>query len=189
MKSFYGHIRELSSVELLKLTKCTSYFCADIVQSDLYGLKISPEYFDLLLEIISLPEITIDKMLLRTVRRNLPKDYNTSRLSEEFIEMILAKDVKIVSTSADKTIKLWDMESGECTQTYTGHQKEVLSIALSSNNSQMISDSCDDTLKLWDVESGECIRTYNQPYQVVSVALASDNRQMVSVNSNCILNY
>jgi hypothetical protein len=82
IKSFYGEVIELSPVELLKITKCKSYFCVNIVQSDLYDLNISPEYFDLLLEVFNLPEIKLDKRLIRTVKRSLPKDYDTSRLDD-----------------------------------------------------------------------------------------------------------
>jgi hypothetical protein len=181
IRSFYGDVKELSPAGLLRMTKCKSYFCIDIVQSDLYNLEIPPEYIDLLLEIINLPEIKLDGMLIRMVKRNLPKDYDMRRLGDEIREMILAKDLMMISTSNDKTLKLWNIESGKCIMTYTGHQDSVNLVTLSSDNRQMVSASSDKTLKLWDVETGSCLRTYTGHRESVnSVVLSSDNLQMVS---------
>jgi hypothetical protein len=88
MKSFYGQVIELSPVELLKMIKIKSYFCTDIVQSDLYDLEIPPEYFDLLLEIINLPEITINNRLISTIRKNLPVDYDMRRMDIKIRKML-----------------------------------------------------------------------------------------------------
>jgi hypothetical protein len=103
IKLFYQVI-ELSLVELLKITKSKLYLCIDIVLSKLYDLEISPEYFDLLLEVINLPEIKIDSKL-GTIKMNLPKDYDMSRLDVE------------------ETLKLWDLNTNRCHETSTIHGK------------------------------------------------------------------
>lgn len=55
-----------------------------------------------------------------------------------------------LSSSWDKTIRLWDLEYGETTRQFKGHTKDVLSVAFSADNRQIVSGSRDKTIKLWN---------------------------------------
>ena len=56
----------------------------------------------------------------------------------------------IISGSNDRTIKIWDMASGECRRTLEGHSDWVNSVCVSAdNNNRIISGSCDNTIKVW----------------------------------------
>ena len=67
---------------------------------------------------------------------------------------------KLASGSKDNSIKLWDVDTGECLRTLTGHSGTVISLHLLPNNI-LASGSLDKSIKLWNVSSGECIRTLN----------------------------
>ena len=56
---------------------------------------------------------------------------------------------KIISGSGDKTIKIWDANTGECLNTLEEHSKEVDSVAYSSDGTKIISGSDDTTIKIW----------------------------------------
>ena len=62
---------------------------------------------------------------------------------------------KVASGSGDKTVKLWDVTSGECLQTLEGHSSRVWSVSFSPDGTKVASGSWDNTVKLWDVMSGE----------------------------------
>ena len=66
---------------------------------------------------------------------------------------------KVASGSGDKTVKLWDVTSGECLQTLEGHSDCVTSVSFSPDGTKVASGSDDKTVKLWDVTSGECLQT------------------------------
>jgi len=60
-----------------------------------------------------------------------------------------------LSSSWDATLRLWSLETGECTKQFIGHKKDCLSVAFSPDNRQIVSGSRDHSIKLWNV-IGEC---------------------------------
>ncbi|MEI6848104.1 MAG: WD40 repeat domain-containing protein, partial [Chlorobiaceae bacterium] len=94
---------------------------------------------------------------------------------------ISADNKRIVSGSGDKTLKVWDMESGNCLMTLDGHSGSVTSCAISADNKRIVSGSGDKTLKVWDMESGNCLMTLDgHSGSVTSCAISADNKRIVS---------
>ena len=58
----------------------------------------------------------------------------------------------MVSASGDRTLKVWNVGSGDCKQTFEGHTQAVRCCAI--HKDVVVSASADKTLKLWDVNSG-----------------------------------
>jgi WD40 repeat protein len=72
-----------------------------------------------------------------------------------------SKDNKfVVSGSWDNTLKLWNVQTGECIRTFNGHTGDVRSVSFSIEDKFVVSGSYDTTLKLWNVETGECVSTF-----------------------------
>jgi len=55
-----------------------------------------------------------------------------------------------LSSSWDKTLRLWDLRTGKTSRIFNGHTKEVYSVTFSSDNRQIISAGADKTFKLWN---------------------------------------
>ncbi|KAL9650978.1 hypothetical protein ABK040_015081 [Willaertia magna] len=65
----------------------------------------------------------------------------------------------ICSCSDDKTIKIWNVISGECLKNLIGHNHFVFAVAYSPQNNLIASGGFDETVRLWDVRSGKCLKT------------------------------
>ena len=65
----------------------------------------------------------------------------------------------LASGSSDRSVKLWDVESGEVIHLLRGHYNWVNSVSFSPDGTKVASGSWDKTVKLWDVTSGECLQT------------------------------
>ena len=59
----------------------------------------------------------------------------------------------LASGSLDKTVRLWDVHTGEHKQTFSGHTKAVESVVFSPDSRTIASGSYDGTVLLWEVAS------------------------------------
>merc|ERR1719311_1983263 len=71
--------------------------------------------------------------------------------SEPVASVVLSSDGQFaLSGSWDKTMRLWDLNTGVSLRTFQGHTKDVNSVAFSGDNRQIVSGSRDRTIKLWN---------------------------------------
>jgi len=90
---------------------------------------------------------------------------------------------RVISASRDKTLILWDVESGEPIRTFKGHSYVVNAVSISNDGKRAISSSLDKTLILWDVESGKPIHTFNgHSHGVNAVSLSNDGKRVISAS-------
>ncbi|KAG0305559.1 hypothetical protein BGZ99_002044, partial [Dissophora globulifera] len=60
----------------------------------------------------------------------------------------------IASGSGDKTVRLWDAQTGVPGLVLSGHTDTICSVTYSPNGHQIASGSGDKTVRLWDAQSG-----------------------------------
>src|SRR5438876_3907563 len=62
---------------------------------------------------------------------------------------------RLASGSADKTVKIWTIPSGEETATLRGHTDYVSSVAISPDGKLLATGSFDKTVKFWQLATNE----------------------------------
>ena len=70
-------------------------------------------------------------------------------------QVISSDGAYALSASWDKTLRLWELATGNTTRTFVGHTNDVLSVSFSADNRQIVSGSRDRTIKLWNT-LGDC---------------------------------
>lgn len=89
------------------------------------------------------------------------------------------------SGSSDRTIKLWDVETGKELRTLTGHTSAVFSVAFSADGKTLASGDADGPIKLWNVATGTELRTFSgHTDSVHAVTFSADGKTLASVSDD-----
>ncbi|HEY9608014.1 serine/threonine-protein kinase [Allocoleopsis sp.] len=87
----------------------------------------------------------------------------------------------LASGYEDKTVRLWNLETGEVISTLMGHAQGVKSVAFSPDGTMLATGSDDQTIKLWNVSNGQEIYTLcGHSHAVKSVAFSPDGQVLAS---------
>jgi WD40 repeat protein len=98
--------------------------------------------------------------------------------------LALSKDGALaVSASEDKTLKVWEVETGCERRTLIGHTGRVYGVALGPDGTLAVSASRDRTLKIWGITGGIEVRTLQGHSNVVAaVAVTTDVKHAISAS-------
>ena len=118
--------------------------------------------------------------------------YTLKGHTQSIRSLALTPDGEILaSASDDKTIKLWQLETGQELCTLRAHSKSVCSIAISADGEIIASGSEDKTVKLWQLSTGMQIGTLTLGHWftrdsgcVYAVAMSSDAQILATLDNN-----
>jgi hypothetical protein len=92
---------------------------------------------------------------------------------------------RAVSASWDRTLKVWDLETGRALRTLEGHSDSVSGVAVTPDGKWAVSASWDNTLQVWDLETGRALRTLEgHSDSVRGVAVTPDGKRAVSASED-----
>jgi len=95
---------------------------------------------------------------------------------------------RALSGADDKTVRLWEVETGRCLRVLEGHTGGVNSVAWSPDGRRALSGADDKTVRLWEVETGRCLRVLEgHTDRVLSVAWSPDGEQAFSGAVNGVM--
>jgi WD40 repeat protein len=95
---------------------------------------------------------------------------------------------RAVSASDDRTLRVWDLETGQTLCTLECHTFAVRAVAVTPDGRRAVSASRDQTLRFWDLESGQTLQVLQGHTESVwAVAVTPDGRRAVSASYSGIL--
>lgn len=90
-----------------------------------------------------------------------------------------SKDGKTLASGGgarDRTVRLWDVESGRQLQMFVGHAADIEGVAFHPNRNWLVSVSEDKTMKVWDIAGGK---------ELLTIAAFEDGQYLAHTPTGC----
>ena len=92
---------------------------------------------------------------------------------------------RIVTASADKTARVWDVRSGQEIAVLRGHEDAVAGAAFSPDGTRIVTASADKTARIWDAQSGrEIMALHGHDGAVLRAVYSPDGTRIVTASDD-----
>ncbi len=91
----------------------------------------------------------------------------------------------LATVGYDRTIRLWEKDSGKFVREIPGHNGAVFDIAFSPDSKLLASASADETAKIWRVDTGQRLDTLNQPQgEQFAITFTPDGKHILATGAD-----
>ena len=86
----------------------------------------------------------------------------------------------LASASNDKTVRLWNPQTGQEVQVLEGHTSWVTAVAFSHDGLLLASASYDATVRLWNPQTGQELRQIEVTSYITTIEFSIDNQLLLT---------
>jgi WD40 repeat protein len=83
-------------------------------------------------------------------------------------------------TLPDRSVKVWDLDSGRLLHTMEGHTAAVSAVAMMPGGARAVSTAQDHTLRVWDLETGAMLTAFTAENALMACAVTPDGLTIVA---------
>ncbi len=124
-----------------------------------------------------------DEALVRALDKLIPTKNSMEHIGL-ISQVIYSPDGNfIISASWDKTLCLWNANTGEKIHSFNGHTDDVNAVACSPDGNFIVSASSDKTLRLWEIKTGNTIQILRGHVTSVDAVAFSPNGEFITSGS------
>jgi WD40 repeat protein len=87
---------------------------------------------------------------------------------------------QIISASADKSIKIWNLATGRIVRTLTGHTSFVNALAISPDGQTLVSGGADRRIIFWNLATGDMLHRIEGNFGFINALAISPNGQLLA---------
>ena len=91
----------------------------------------------------------------------------------------------LASSSIDSTIKIWNLDTGECLKIFTGKQQWIWAVAFSPDGQTVASGGEDNTITLWNIHTDESRSLAGHHFWIWSLAFHPYKNILASASYDC----
>lgn len=95
-------------------------------------------------------------------------------------------NMNLVAAYNDRTVRVWNVQTGAIIHTLNGHSDMVNSAHFSPDGTRLVSASNDGTVRIWDATTGDALYVLraHSPHFVVSARVLPNGYQLVSASND-----
>lgn len=92
---------------------------------------------------------------------------------------------QLVSCSSDKSVRVWDLESGKCMRVLIGHKDEVYAI-YKLDPRCVVSGGKDLSLKFWNISTATCMHTISNAHDapIVCIEYCKSKKMLITASAD-----
>jgi len=181
--SFYGMTtqHDLSKwFVIFETIKCQNYLLLDTIDADLYDLVVPNNEFESLLNVLQLYDLSQHRRLIKTLKRNLPNNYDLKLFSKNLRKELRRKDYVLVAQVEDRIVIIDPLYNFVTkTQTIIKYDFDIM-----PDNSTLVSIDA-RRVNIWDLSNATLnLLSYIDKGWFSSCITCSPNNELVAIGSN-----
>jgi len=103
--------------------------------------------------------------------------------TQDVTALTVMADGRLVSASADKSLRVWDVRTGQCLKVLIGHTESVYGVA-ALDKDLVASCSGDKSVRIWDAYTGKIVKELREHSDTVYSVAALSGGRLVSASKD-----